>query len=270
MSVNTYLTSLATVLVLKGYEEDNINSSISTLKTRLGYYFFGSRMAEHFMFGSKTRGTILPRKADENSDIDYMIIFNTAGGTYKPQTYLNQIKQFAEKYYYRSEIRQSHPTVVLELNHIKFDLVPATYSSGYPWATLPYQIPSSASDWNDWMSTDPNGFNQKLTSANVAHNYEIKPLVRLIKYWNAINGKCFASFSLENYIVDYSFLNLSSLKPFFYNFWDNFSCGYGTSQYIVDRVQRAKECISRTRQYEQQGFDGLAENEIKKLLPPIE
>jgi len=270
MSVNSYLNDLASLLVLKGYEETNINTSISTLQTRISYYF-SSSVSSHFKFGSSTRGTILPRKADENSDIDYLIIFNTSGGTTnKPQTYLNQIKQFAEKYYSSSEIRQSHPTVVLELNHIKFDLVPATYSPGYPWATLPYQIPSPASDWNDWMPTDPSGFNQKLTSANVAHSYEIKPLVRLIKYWNALNGKCFTSFSLENYIVDHSFLNLSSIKAFFYNFWDNFSCGYGSPQYIVDRVQRAKEHVSKTRLYEQQGFDGLAENEIKKLLTPIE
>ena len=89
-----------------------------------------------------------------------MIVFDTASGTSKPQTYLDRLRRFAEKYYSSSEIHQSNPTVMLELDHIKFDLVPAIsqYSQ--------YQIPSPASSWSDWLLTDPNGFNQQLTDAN--------------------------------------------------------------------------------------------------------
>lgn len=42
----------------------------------------------------------------------------------KPQTYLNYLKSFAESKYPQSLYKQSFPAVVLELNHIKFDLVP--------------------------------------------------------------------------------------------------------------------------------------------------
>jgi tRNA nucleotidyltransferase (CCA-adding enzyme) len=149
MSANSYLTSLAGDLVLKGSEESSINTSISYINNRISTYF-GSSVITYFKFGLSTRGTILPRKADENSDIDYMVVFNTSGVTYKPQTYLNQLRQFAERYYSSSEIHQSHPTVVLELNHIKFELVPSIYDY-----MSRCQIPSPANYWNDWILTAP-------------------------------------------------------------------------------------------------------------------
>lgn len=262
MSVNSHLINLSSALVLRGTEKDSITTSISTLKLRLSSYS-GTDINEQFRYGSSVRETILPRKVDEKSDIDYMIVFNTSSGTFKPQTYLDRIRRFAEKYYASSEIHQSSPTVVLELDHIKFDLVPAIYQYSQ------YQIPSPASSWSDWITTDPNGFSQRLTTANTSYNYQIKPLVRLVKYWNSLNGHNFASFDLENYIVGLSFWGNSLLKEFFYTFWDSFSCSYNTPQYIKDKVQRAKERVSSIRQNERQGYEATAENELQKFLPPI-
>lgn len=223
---------------------------------------FGSGLKEQFKFGSSTRGTILPRKADEQSDIDYMIVFNTSSGTYKPQTYLDQLRRFSKHYYSASEIHQTHPTITLELNHIKFDLVPAIYSYGY-------QIPSPAISWSDWMPTDPNGFNQQLTNANINNKSQIKPLVRSIKYWNALNGHHFSSFDLENYIIRQSYWSCNNLIEFFYTFWNGFPCSYDTAQYVKDKVQRAKDRVSTIQQYQRQGHEKLAEDELRKLLPEI-
>jgi len=262
MSVNSHLINLSSALVLRGTEKDSINTSISTLSSRLTGHF-GANISQQFRFGSSVRETILPRKADENSDIDYMIVFNTSSGTYKPQTYLDQLRRFAERNYSSSEIHQSHPTVTLELNHIQFDLVPAIYNYSQ------YQIPSPASTWSDWMPTDPNGFSQRLTTANTNYNSQVKPLVRLVKYWNALNGYCFASFDLENYIVGVSFWGCNYLRDFFYTFWNGFSCSYDSPQYVKDKVQRAKERALLIRQYEQQGNEGVAENELQRFIPAI-
>ncbi|WP_420869656.1 SMODS domain-containing nucleotidyltransferase [Cohnella ginsengisoli] len=75
MSVNSYLSSLSSLLVINDEERNKITTSISTLSKRLQTYF-GSSISAHFVFGSYTRGTILPRKADEESDIDIMVVFN--------------------------------------------------------------------------------------------------------------------------------------------------------------------------------------------------
>lgn len=111
----------------------------------------------------------MPRKVDENSDVDYMIVFDNSNN-YKPQTFLDRLKRFAETKYSTSEIYQSSPTIVLELNKIKFELVPA-YNS---WGT--YYIPDGN---GGWMPTYPNDFNDKLTETNNNNSYKILFLLNI-------------------------------------------------------------------------------------------
>ena len=261
MSVNSYLTDLASKLVLSEDEKSSIGVSIVTLQDRLDTWF-GSLVKEHFQFGSSTRGTILPRKADENSDIDYMVVFDTSSGQKKPQTYLNDLRKFAEEKYSSSEIHQSSPTMVLSLNHIKFELVPAIYNWGY-------EIPSPSTSWSDWMTTDPLSFKEKLAEKNKSENSMIKPLIRLVKYWNSRNSHLFPSFDLEKGIVEMLFIYCSSQKDYFYYFWDRFSCPYNSSQNTKSRVESAKKHIELAKEYEAQGLIYPAESEIKKVLPEL-
>lgn len=260
MSVLTHLQNTASAMVLSSREKDSISLSLSTLQTRLGSYFETGTVKEHFRFGSSTRGTILPRRADEHSDIDYMIVFDNSDSL-KPQTFINRLKRFAEYYYPKSEIYQSHPTVVLNLNHIKFELVPA-YSAW--WGTL--YIPAPASGFSEWMSTDPNGFNQKLEEKNKHNSYLIKPAIRLLKYWNADNGYVYSSYSLEQAVVAHWFWSCSNLKDYLFSFLDGLSTS-GLPQYKIDKVNRAKVIVNKVRQLESDGYPGTAEFEIKKLIP---
>lgn len=262
MSVNTYLVDLASSLVLNGDEKSKIDTSIETLQNRIIYHFT-TNVIEHYKFGSSTRSTILPRKADEQSDIDYMVVFNVSDGTYKPQTYLDKLKTFVVKYYSSSEIKQSHPTIVLELQHIKFDIVPAIKD------VTGYKIPSPSSDWNDWMNTNPNLFNQTLTTANTNNKSLIKPLVRLMKYWNAENGHSFNSFSLETHIVGRYYFSCNSLKDYFFDYWFGFNCEINAPQYIKDKVQHAKDTVTMIQNLEREGKTVEAENELAKFLPKI-
>ena len=261
MTVNNYLVNLASDLVLSSAERTGIATSISTLSLRLDSYF-GNGIENHFQFGSNSRGTILPRQADSNSDVDYMVVFDTSDGQKKPQTYLDRLKKFAEKKYSTSEISQSSPTIVLSLNHIRFELVPAINNYGY-------QIPSPTSSWSEWMSTDPSLANKTVVDKNNAENYQIKPLVRLIKYWNAKQGHPFASFDLEQYIVNQYYWSCTSLKDYFYEFWEGFSCTHDTAQYIKDKVERAKKHAATAKQYEVDNMPVSAELEIQKIVPEL-
>jgi len=263
MTVSSHLTSLASNLVLSSAENTSISTSISTLSSRLNSYFC-SGVNEDFKFGSSTRGTILPRIADGNSDIDYMIVFDTSGGEKQPQTYLDRLKNFANARYSTSEVKQSSPTIVLSLNHINFELVPAIkdYWSGY-------KIPAPASAWSSWIGTNPSGFNQQLVSANQNNNNQIKPLVRLVKYWNAKNGHMFASFSIEQHIVGMSFYWCSSLRDYFYSFWSNFNCSWDSPQYVKNKVSAAKNYAREAKEHEDRGMPVNAETSIKKIVPEL-
>ena len=113
MSVNSYLQSLGSAIVVYVSEKTSISTSVGAIITRLIVYF-GSDVKERKLYGSYVRETILPRKVDEESDVDLMVVFDNPN-RYQPQTFLNKLKSFAEFYYKSSEIHQSSPTIVLEL-----------------------------------------------------------------------------------------------------------------------------------------------------------
>lgn len=257
MSVITYLDKRVSDAVLSSGEQSSINTSISTLKSRLTTYF-GSGLSDQFRFGSSTRGTILPRAMDEHSDIDYMVVF--AEGGYSPQTYLDRLKRFAENNYSTSDIKQSSPTIVLLLNHIRFDLVPALkeqYASGY-------QIPNGGSSW---QSTNPNDFNASLVAKNNAEFSKIKPAIRLLKYWNAQNGYVYDSFSLERWVITLSFPTALNLRDYLFTIFDNLTLNYDQAQWRKDKLARAKAIVAEVRRMEREDMPYSAEAEIKRLIP---
>ena len=262
MSVNSYLTQVSSKLVLSDKENTIINTSINSLQTRLNS-FFGQLITNHFQFGSNTRGTILPRKADSKSDIDYMIVFDTSGGKKNPKIYLDLLRKFIDAKYSASEIKQSSPKIVLSLDDIHFELVPAIFE------LESYEIPSPKSFWTEWMSTDPISIKKDIQDKNKSNHNNIKPLVRLAKYWNAKNNHPYTSFSLEKHIVDRYFLFCTSLKDYFYSLWDEISYGINTSLDIVDLIDSAKKHIRRARDFERDNMPASAEKEIKKIVPEL-
>jgi hypothetical protein len=259
MSVLSHLTNTASAAVLSSNETSSINTSVSNLQSKI-ISWFGTDISEHFKFGSYTRETILPRKIDENSDVDYMLVFKDSSS--KPQTYLDRLRRFVEAKYAHSEIKQSHPTIVLELSHIKFELVPAIHIYGG------YNIPAPTSNWSDWAPTYPNAFNSTLTERNKQHGYNLKPLIRLVKYWNAQVGYVFNSFGLEEYLVSYAGIQLT-LKEYFYWGIESLTLSWNEAQWRREKLDRAKQIVRNTRTYEQLGLTTEAENEIKKLIPPV-
>ncbi|MDO3653543.1 SMODS domain-containing nucleotidyltransferase [Bacillus subtilis] len=263
MSVNSYLTTLSSELVLSTTENTNIKTSIATLSQRLNWHFNNGELHKHFQFGSNTRGTILPRRVDSESDVDYMVVFKNPNG-YKPETLLKYLKDFMHKYYSKSEIYKDSPTMVLELNHIKFELVPAIQDM---WGNL--SIPSRTNFLSDWMSTDPTGFNQELVRANTNSNSKIKPAIRLLKYWNTNKlNYYYSSFLLEKYVVDnFSYPIRNSVKEYVFDCITSLNYNYTDSQSFKNKLDRAKQIINNTREYERQGYLVSAESEIKKLFP---
>ncbi len=256
MSVLSFLTDTASNAVLSLTEQSSITTSITTLQSRMAQHFDSGVIKQHFRFGSSTRGTILPRWMDEGSDIDYMVVFSDNNAT--PQTYLNRLRTFVEKRYGSSEIYQSSPTIVLELNHIKFDLVPATAT----WLGE-LQIPNGS---GGWMTTNPNDFNATLEAKNKDHKSLIKPTIRLFKYWNATSGFPFESFMMEKWVCGLGYWWLTNQKDYFFTVIDNLNTSWSYSQKKNNEITRAKNIVADVRQYEKNDMPGAAEKEIKKLF----
>ncbi len=257
MSVNTYLQDLGSSLVLSSSEKSSISTSVNTIKSRLTDYF-GTNVTEKKLYGSYFRDTILPRKADEDSDVDLMVVFSNPKG-YIPQTFLNKLKDFAEHYYSRSEICQSSPTIVLELCHIKFELTPAYTTYGT------YNIPKNGSEW---MYTDPDGFYSKLTECNKNNNYKVKPVVRILKHWNIQkNYRELESYELEKLLAD------DLMYACFYctSYTDYLRYALEKIKYATNytRVSKTINYIDESLRLERCGRSHLAVDIIKKVFPEV-
>ncbi len=266
MSVNSYLHALSSSAVIRDREKESIQRSILGLEKRLDGYF-GYEIRERFIFGSYTRGTILPRSMDKRSDIDYMIVF--ADPSSRPQTYLDRLRRFSTTHYNRSEIAQSNPTIVLSLNHIKFELVPAI--DGF-WHGL--RIPAKRSYISDWVTTDPNDFNETLVSCNKSNGNLIKPMVRLVKYWNARYESPFLSFELEKRLAEKSYLWVGGLlgqgqiKDYFFDAMRSLNYSSRDQKYKIDAIHRAWRSLDLIENLISRGQESQAERVIRRLVPP--
>jgi len=266
MTVNSYLMNLAGNAIIRDKEKESIQRSINALKTKLNLNM-GAEISDQFIFGSYSRGTILPRNMDARSDIDYMVVFSDT--SYRPQTYLDKLRRFVQANYPSSDIKQSHPTIILSLNHINFELVPAIndWYSGL-------QIPAGASDYQNWQDTDPHGFNTRLTAANKTYGNQIKPLIRIMKYWNAKNRYPFESYVLEQDIVNtgfgfYGLFGVQQLKDLFFDYINGMSLNFFAPQWKQDAISRAKDLASTAKLLDSRGAIIDAENTIKRLIPPV-
>jgi hypothetical protein len=262
MTVATHLTSVVATLYPSKQERESIASSLASLYVRLYVHFPKEDMKQQIQFGSSTRDTMLARKGDPQSDVDYMVVFNNTDNL-KPQTFLDRLKRFAEKSYSTSEIKQSHPTVKLILNHIIFELVPAYRNYG----TL--YIPAPATTYSDWINTDPNAFNAQLEETNKNNSSQIKPMIRLLKYWNAKKNYVYNSYALEQWAVNNYYAATGSLRNYFFEAVNDLREEYGMAQWQRDAIQRAKDIVRETKRLEQADMPYSAEIEIKKLIPEL-
>lgn len=207
-TINYRLTNFAQqelVISHNEAERESIKASLGQLekilKDRLG-----NNVKEFIRFGSFTRNTILPRKYDQNSDVDLMVVFNTNETRRTPGTYRKNLLDVVSAAYPNSISKKDFPVIKLELTKIMFDIVPA-YSEEY-WNKT-YYIPSS----NDtWRETSPNDINKDLSDKNQSYgNNIVRNVIRLCKHWNAGVGYAFDSYGMEKWILERFFYSGDNL-----------------------------------------------------------
>lgn len=262
MSINSHLSNTASQIIITNTERSAIDANIDSLRNKLAAYFNQNQIKERFAFGSYTRKTLMPRKADIKSDVDYMVVFDTSSSTYTPATYLRWLREFAVAKYATSEIYPSHPTVVLELSRIKIELVPAIKS-----ALDDYQIPALSSSYSSWLTTHPNAFNSQVSSKNTNEKSLIRPMIRLMKYWNAKNGYPYSSYSLEQLIVNQIYYFCNNLWDYIHLFVSNLSTYNLSSIDARNKVMRLKDICTAAKSLETNGYPSSAESKIIEAFP---
>lgn len=262
ISINTYLRKLSSELFIShnSRERNRINTSVSTIENRL-WSFFGDKIDSIKIFGSFTRDTILPRKYDDKSDVDIMIIFDIENHSEKKvHTYRKNLRRFASHWYKTSIAKKDFPSVVIELQNLKFDLVPAIEKSHW-WHGDRLLIPDSD---GGWMPTEPFSFSQELSQANSTYGSIVKPIVRLLKFWNGKSANYpFPSFELEQLIADMDFSDDDIQSGFFYAI-ENLPV---PDNYKYLKVESLKTNALRVQEYLEVGDKAKAMKWLKRILP---
>lgn len=263
MNINNKLTAFAQqelVLARNDTERGKIRASLSQLEKKLNDKL--DNIEEFIRFGSFTRNTILPRYYDPESDVDLMVVFNTNSWKKTPGTYRKNLHDVISSAYPYSISKKDFPAVKLELNHIKFDLVPAYYEESFWSNSRTYYIPGDA---DGWQTTEPNDINQLLADKNQSYGENIvRNVIRLCKCWNAGAGYPFESYEMEKWILNRFFYVGDNLYDKFISLLNDLAGDQSRVRQALDWIHEYKGTWSRNSNEEKQ-FEWL-----KKLLPGLD
>lgn len=261
MDLNSYLEQLIVALTPPKSEGDKMSASARIITDRLEEYF-GEDIYDVRFFGSYDRGTNLPRMIDNKSDIDLMVLFGDEN--LKPQTLLSKLKEFANKFYHNSDVYQDKPTIVIEMAKAQFDLVPAIFEEN--GNNIKTSIPEFSKQSQNWLVTNSEKQKLDLFLKNRQEKGRIRPLIRLVKYWNVVNNYPWASYTIESFIINRSYPNCTSLKDYLFEVIDDMSTS-GQTNIQIQKVKEIKEMKANIIKCENMNRIEYAVQELEKKFP---
>ena len=157
-------------------------------------------MTSMFRSGSFGHGT----SVSGYSDIDYFANI-PAGKLWDSSDYtLQQVKKALQGRFPYTTISVRSPVVIIPFGGggvgERHEIAPA-HTNGTKNGYTVYSIPNR----NDgWMDASPNAHNAWVNGINDKHSKKVKQLIRLLKYWNYLNGSEIRSFYLELRTAEYA------------------------------------------------------------------
>lgn len=262
--VDSYLNKLVKQLTIEPSRKDAINISFEVLKGKI-WSEYQDRLKAVEVFGSYDRGTALPQSVDEKSDVDVLAIFKT--NDFNPTTLLKQLLKFADTNYSRSDVTTDHPTVVIEMTKVRFEIVPA-YWETYLFGSNELKIPAPRNKDLKWITTAPQKLKADLKEKNAKENALITPLIKLIKYLNVINGRPYDSFAIENFITSCDY-HRGTLKDYFLQAIDKMSTENSSEEEKVF-VNKLKKHRANLITLLNGNMNNYAIQELKIFLPLVQ
>lgn len=266
MTCNEYLKELCTdIEIANERESSSIDASIEMLKKHLDNWSLSEEIIDHHEFGSYVRKTKLPSSIDSSTDIDYMVVFDNS--RLRAESYIERLRRFAKKYYPNSKVHKDHPTMVIELDHVKFEITPAVklYGKSYPR----YNIPGPQELAVEWIDTYPEQMLIELESAERSNHHQIRNLIRLLKYWNVLNGKPLTSYKIEHTATHLVFYQQATLIEYFLYAAQWLSMDQFLAGDARKKVDALRDDAVRINNMLKNGFQAVALAYMKNSLPEI-
>lgn len=198
-------------------------------------------------------------------DIDIFVVLDesywkdNSGARKKPQSVLDKIKDFLnDQNDYKGKVRQDRPCVTVELSNKSFDILPAFEQiKGYLMPN--YNLES-------WIPTCPKILTENLKDAHRGYSYKLKDIIRVIKYWNKLNGKMIPSFHIEEVAIKiFKFKTFENFEKSIREWFEKAECNLESNKFKSNtqyddfknklnrtktKLQNAKEFLDKDNQYE--------------------
>ncbi|MBS1508196.1 MAG: nucleotidyltransferase domain-containing protein [Bacteroidetes bacterium] len=261
--IDSHLSKLVKQLTIDKIKKETIDNSFEILKGKI-WAQYQDRVKSVELFGSYQRGTKLPQSVDNNSDVDILVIFKS--NDFQPATLLKHLYQFADSQYSRSDVTTDHPTVVIEMTNVRFEIVPA-YWEEHTFLSDELKIPAPRNKELKWITTEPHELKLELDEKNKDENNLITPLIKLIKYYNAQRGRPFDSYLIEHHAIKLDY-DGETLKDYLFTFIEELDTDNATSQqakFVEELKLRRKNILT----LEESKMEDYAIQELNKFLPLI-
>ncbi len=160
-----------------------------------------------FLTGSYKKSTLINHS---NNDVDMFVVLDGYDQyNVKPNTILDKLKKDLQGKYTTTEIKQNKPCVVLNFNHIAFELTPVIKIDNSLQLALGFEntpdfyMPNLSSN-NEWIKIDnPRILEKQLSTANKEFDNQLVPLIKMMKKCKLHNNiSNIQSFEIEKFAID--------------------------------------------------------------------
>ena len=169
-----------------------IQSDSAKVKVDSIKQFFNDKfvMAESAItIGSYARSSII--RVERDIDILVPLSYPHYKDTYNhdPQAFLYMVRDALNTKFGSTTVSSKKVAVKLDFSTIAVDVVPCFKRQGGG-----YLMPSGS---GNWKATNPPFHTNLMKEANVQHSDKLRPLVKLMKFWNITNGHHLSSLHVE-------------------------------------------------------------------------
>lgn len=257
--VAEHLDAVARRLVISNIDKGMVNVSLKSLQTRLNAEFDRFVVTRTAVIGSFARDTRLPAAVDPRNDVDVVVIFRERGQ--KPAHYIAQIRQVLELHYPKASLVQDGDRLFLQGLQGRIELLPGLDSING------VQVPAKDRSGN-WMLCNPDDELRELQERDKACGGLVLPLVRLARYWNALNDYPFDSFDLEQRVLRHRFaFSARNLKGYFFDFMRGLHAVAGISPIKAEKLRVMRRTLDEIDQLLLAEKPREATEKIERLLP---
>jgi predicted nucleotidyltransferase len=152
-----------------------------------------------FLTGSYKKKTLI----NPANDIDvFVVLSGYTQHNITPNTVLDKLKKDLNITYPETLVKQNKPCIVIDFNHVTFELTPAIEIENYSEVDNKFYIPKMSRD-NEWQLVEnPRILEKELTKANQRLDNKLNPLIKMMKKCKVNNNLTIPSFEMEKMAIN--------------------------------------------------------------------